>query len=176
MGRIERYRERSRFWAGVVVGFIGETFGSAQAIKMATAEQGVVDHLRELNDGRREAAVRDRLFTEVLESTFRNAVNLGVGVILILAAREMRDGSFSVGEFAMFVFYLDFVSELTAFAGLLIARYKQMGVSVSRMSRLMEGAPQVVCVPDLSSVDEIFERCFTDGCHSVRSNPFRVDK
>ncbi len=146
MGRIQRYRERSRFWAGVVVGFIGETFGSAQAIKIATAERAVVDHLRELNDGRRKAAVRDRLFTEVLESTFRNAVNLGVGVILILAAREMREGSFSVGDFAMFVFYLDFVSELTAFAGLLIARYKQMGVSVARMSRLMEGAPREALV------------------------------
>ncbi len=46
-----------------------------------------------------------------------------------------------MGDFALFVFYLEFVSELTAFFGLLVARYQQIGVSVERMYRLMEGAP-----------------------------------
>ncbi|MBN2305501.1 MAG: ABC transporter ATP-binding protein, partial [Anaerolineae bacterium] len=60
---------------------------------------------------------------------------------LLLAGRAMREGTFTVGDFALFAFYLEFVSELTAFAGLLLARYKQIGVSVERMYRLMEGAP-----------------------------------
>ncbi len=140
--RIERYRWASRLWTGVVVGFIGETFGAAQAIKVATAERGVVSHFRELNDQRRRAALRDRLFNEILHSAFMNAVNLGTGVVLILAGRAMRDGSFTIGDFALFVFYLQFVSELTAFSGLLVARYKQIGVSVERMSLLMKGAPR----------------------------------
>jgi ATP-binding cassette subfamily B protein len=46
-----------------------------------------------------------------------------------------------VGDFALFASYLEGISELTAFTGLLVARYKQIGVSVERMSRLMEGAP-----------------------------------
>jgi ATP-binding cassette subfamily B protein len=33
------------------------------------------------------------------------------------------------------------ISELTTFSGLLMARYKQIGVSVKRMGRLMQGAP-----------------------------------
>jgi ATP-binding cassette subfamily B protein len=45
-----------------------------------------------------------------------------------------------VGDFALFVFYLEFISELTAFSGLLVARYKQLGVSVDRMHRLMTDA------------------------------------
>jgi ATP-binding cassette subfamily B protein len=53
----------------------------------------------------------------------------------------MQRGTFTVGDFALFAFYLEFVSELTAFIGLLLARYKQIGVSVERMYRLMEGAP-----------------------------------
>jgi ATP-binding cassette subfamily B protein len=57
-----------------------------------------------------------------------------------LAGRAMQQGTFTVGDFALFVFYLEGISELTTFSGLLVARYKQIGVSVERMARLMEGA------------------------------------
>ena len=86
-------------------------------------------------------ALRDRLFNEILNSIFHNAANLGTGVILILAGQAMQAGTFTVGDFALFVYYLEFLSELTAFSGLLIARYRQIGISVERMQRLMEGAP-----------------------------------
>ena len=66
----------------------------------------------------------------MLHSLFRNAVSLGTGIILILAAQAMQEGSFTVGDFALFVFYFDFISDLTTFAGLLVARYKQISVSV----------------------------------------------
>ena len=42
----------------------------------------------------------------------------------------MQQKTFTVGDFALFVFYLGFISELTAFCGLLVARYQQIGVSV----------------------------------------------
>ena len=86
-------------------------------------------------------ALRDRLFNEILNSIFHNAANLGTGVILILAGQAMQAGTFTVGDFALFVYYLEFLSEMTAFSGLLIARYRQIGISVERMQRLMEGAP-----------------------------------
>jgi|TARA_Y100000031_G_scaffold149717_1_gene188010 ATP-binding cassette subfamily B protein len=139
--RIEHYRRGARRWTGIVVGFIGEVFGAIQAVKVANGEYGILGQFEKLNARRKRAAVMDRLFTEILNSIFINSANLGTGLILILAAEGIRDGSFTVGDFALFVFYLEFVGELTAFAGLLLARYKQMGVSVSRMERLMEGAP-----------------------------------
>jgi ATP-binding cassette subfamily B protein len=139
--RIERYRRASRKATGIVTGFIGEFFGAVQAVKVATAEEGVIAHFNQLNDERRKLALKDVLFNEILHSIFRNAINLGTGVILILAGQSMREGTFTVGDFALFVFYLEFISDLTAFSGLLVARYKQIGVSVERMGRLMEGAP-----------------------------------
>jgi ATP-binding cassette subfamily B protein len=139
--RIEKYRRASRKATGIVTGFIGEFFGAVQAVKVATAEEGVIAHFNELNDERRKLSLKDRLFNEILHSIFRNAVNLGTGVILILAGQAMQQGTFTVGDFALFVFYLEFISDLTAFCGLLVARYKQIGVSVERMGRLMEGAP-----------------------------------
>ena len=113
--KIEMYRRASRRAAGIVVGFIGEFFGAAQAVKVATAEEGVIRHFRMLNDDRRKVALRDRLFNEVLNSIFRNGVNLGTGVILVLAGQAMQAGTFTVGDFWLFVFFLDGISELTTF-------------------------------------------------------------
>lgn len=139
--RIDEYRRASSRATGIITGFIGEFFGAVQAVKVATAEEGVIGHFNELNDERRKLALRDRLFNEILNSIFRNATSLGTGVILILAGQAMQAGTFTVGDFALFVYYLEFLSDMTTFSGLLIARYRQIGISVERMQRLMEGAP-----------------------------------
>ena len=139
--RIEKYRRSSRQAAGKVTGFIGEMFGAIQAVKVATAEGGVNGFFQELNTERRKVSLRDRLFNEILHSIYRNAVNLSTGAILILAGQSMASGTFTVGDFSLFVTFLESISELTTFAGMVAARYKQICVSIERMGRLMEGAP-----------------------------------
>lgn len=139
--RIERYRKATREATGKVMGFIGETFGASQAVKVAGAEAQVVSHFRTLNETRRKAALKDRLFEEILHSIFLNTSSIGAGVILLLSANAIREGSFSVGDFALFVFYMDYVADFAGFLGLLWARYRQAGVSVSRMLRVMGDAP-----------------------------------
>ena len=146
--RIEYYRRASRKAAGIVTGFIGEFFGAVQAVKVATAEDDVIAHFRELNDRRRVVALKDRLFNEVLRSIFRNAVNLGTGIVLVLAGQAMRQETFTVGDFALFAYYVAEIGDISAFFGLIWARYKQIGVSVERIGRLMEGSPMVDLVDD----------------------------
>ena len=138
--RIDEYRRASRRSTGIVTGFIGEFFGAVQAVKVANAEEGVIAHFNELNEERRILSLKDRLFNEILHSLFRNSTSIGTGIILILAGQAMQAGEFTVGDFALFVFYLEFIADLTAFSGLLVARYRQIGISVERMQRLMEGA------------------------------------
>jgi ATP-binding cassette, subfamily B, bacterial len=139
--RIERYRRASRKATGIVTGFIAELFGAVQAVKVATAEESVLAHFDQINEDRKKMSIKDRLFNTILGSLFHNAVNLGTGVILVLAGQSMRAGTFTVGDFSLYVFLLGGISELTTFTGLLVARYRQIGVSVERMGRLMEGAP-----------------------------------
>jgi ATP-binding cassette subfamily B protein len=140
--RIEEYRRASRRASGIVSGFIGELFGAVQAVKVATAEREVIAHFHTLNESRRVISLKDRLFNEILNSIFRNATNIGTGVILILAGQAMQQRAFSVGDLALFTFYLGAISETTTFLGLVVARYHQIGVSLERMERLMEGAPE----------------------------------
>jgi ATP-binding cassette subfamily B protein len=139
--RVERYRVNYRETSGRVSGFIAETFGAVQAVKIAGAEGRLIDHFRGLNDKRRDAGLIDRLFTELLESIFMNASTIGAGITLIVSASAISAGTFSVGDFALFVYNMDSIGELTGFLGFLIARYKQAGVSVNRMTTLMQGAP-----------------------------------
>jgi ATP-binding cassette subfamily B protein len=161
--KIEHYRRASRKHTGIVSGFIGELFGAVQAIKVAGAEKEVSAHFKKLNAERRVVSLKDVLFNEILNSIFRNTVNIGTGCILILIGQAIQKNAFTVGDFVLFVFYLDFVGELTAFLGLLIARYKQIGVSVERMQRLMEGAAADALIqPDpIHLKDELPELKFT---------------
>ena len=139
--RIEQYRKASREATGAVTGFLGEIFGAVQAIKVAGAETQVIRRFGALNNQRRTTSVRDKLFNEILSSIFANAVNIGTGLILLLAATSMRAGTFTVGDFALFVYYLGWISEFTAMFGIVLARYRQAGVSFERMVTLLQGAP-----------------------------------
>ncbi len=153
---IERYRRASREAEGGVTGFIGELFRAVQAVKVAAAEDGVLAQFDRLNDQRRRVSLLDSLFNEVLDSLYRNAANLSTGVILLLVGQAMQQGRFTVGDFALFVYFLGNIGEMTTFFGMLVARYRQMGVSVERMARLMEGAPPEALV-ELGPV-------YMDGC------------
>ncbi len=139
--RIEHYRRASRQATGNVTGFIGEFFGAVQAVKVATAEKNVINYFHELNNERQKLTVREKLFDDVLSSIYRNTSTLGTGVILILVGQSMRAGTFTLGDFSLFVYLLQSMGDLTTFAGMLAARYKQLDVSVQRMYRLMENAP-----------------------------------
>ncbi|MDH3538867.1 MAG: ABC transporter ATP-binding protein/permease [Acidimicrobiia bacterium] len=139
---IRKYREAAREATGRVTEALGEAFGSVQSIKVAGAEASIVAHLSELNEERRHLMVRDRVLQAVLESLFWNTVNIGTGLILIVAASRLRSGgSFTVGDFALFVFLMGMATDVVHIVGLFIARLRQAGVSFERMVRVLRGAP-----------------------------------
>jgi len=140
-GRIRRYRKANRQAAGAVTGFIGEIFGAAQAIKLTGSEGHVIRRFRSINAERRQTALRDSLFTQILETFNMNTGNLATGATLILAAQAMQAGSFTVGDFALFASYLGQIMGFPRWMGRLLARHKQTGVSIERMRRLVPGAP-----------------------------------
>ncbi len=104
--RFLKYYHADRDAAGAVTGFLGEIFGAVQAVKVAGAEGEVTAHLAALNDVRRRAAVRKQIFWRFLDTMYQNSAAFGIGVTLLLAGSAMRAGTFTVGDFALFVYYM----------------------------------------------------------------------
>ncbi|NOU84746.1 ATP-binding cassette domain-containing protein [Paenibacillus sp. LMG 31460] len=138
--RLQKYRAASREATSKVTGEISEMFGNVQAIQVAGAEKRVIARFSSFGDDRRKAMLKDRLMGEVLDSVFSNSVNLGTGLILLLAGTKMRAGTFTVGDFALFVYYLTFVTQFITNVGKFITYFKQMSVSLERLTFLLQGA------------------------------------
>jgi ATP-binding cassette subfamily B protein len=143
---IRRFRVATREAAGEVSDSLGEMFEAAQAIKVAGAEEHIIAHFEKLNEVRRAAALKDSLLTEVMASISASTVSLGTGLILLLVSHSMQTGEFTVGDFALFVYYLSFVTEFTRFFGTFLAQYKQSAVAFDRMLALMQDTQPEVLV------------------------------
>lgn len=147
--RLQKYRSASRESTAKVTGAISEMFGNVQAIQVAGAEHRVTARFRELNDNRRKSMLKDKLMTEVLDSVFSNTVNLGTGLILLLAGQKMRGGDFTVGDFSLFVYYLTFVTQFISNFGKFLTYFKQMSVALLRLTGILQGAPaEVLTMPN----------------------------
>ena len=138
--RVTRHREANRAAAGGVSSFVGELFSTVESVKVADAEGRMMDRLRRLNEIRRSASLKDLLFAQVLNSVFRNATNIGIGLVLIMAAQSMQAGSFTIGDFALFVFYVGMIADLSQTIGGNLTNYKRVGVSIGRLKELMVGS------------------------------------
>lgn len=139
--RIKRYRQASRHATEEVTGAIGEILTSIQAIQLANAEYHVRRYVARLNEQRRKMMINDNLFQQVLESIFINSATLATGVILLVAAQSMRQGRFTVGDFALFVAYLNSLALFMTQFGNFLAQIKQAGVSIDRLSNVTAGRP-----------------------------------
>jgi ATP-binding cassette subfamily B protein len=151
-GRLVAYRRANRVHTAEVTGFIGDVFAAVQSVQVAGAADRVVARFREINGGRRKAAMRDRLLEELLRASFW-VVNLGTGAVLVIAGRSMRSGAFSVGDLALFVFYLGVFQDVVRDFGAGQAGYRQLSVSFGRMHELLQGRP----ARELVASDSIFE-------------------
>ncbi len=151
--RIVLYRVANQVSTAAITGYIGDVFAAVQAVQVGNAEARVVERFRSLNANRRKAAVRDRLLEEVLKGAFW-VVNLGTGVVLIFAGRALQQGDFSVGDLALFVYFLHIFEEFTRDVGGGLTGYRQLGVSYGRLHDLLQGSEP----GSLVASDEIFQR------------------
>ncbi len=135
---IRRFREASRRATEKVTGAIGEAMEGVQTIQLAGAEKHVLAHVEELNKARLHATVRDRLLSQSFHSFFWNTATLCTGLILLAAADSLTAGSFTVGDFAVFVIYVGVLAEVVAEIGDFMMHLKQGAVSMERMAGLAD--------------------------------------
>ncbi|MBA3943496.1 MAG: ABC transporter ATP-binding protein [Herpetosiphonaceae bacterium] len=140
------YNRAERVASDHVIGFLGELFDAVQAVKVANAGSDMVDHLATLNETRRVVTIREQVLYASIRSVSSGAVTFGVGVTLLLAGQAMSAGTFSVGDFSLFVYYLWFTTELPQLLGTFVGDYNQQAVSIDRLVALIPDEPAQVLV------------------------------
>ncbi|MGH9214464.1 MAG: ATP-binding cassette domain-containing protein [Acidimicrobiales bacterium] len=147
------HRAAARESTGRLSAFLGELVGANLAVRVAGAAPHVVRRLAEISDIRRRLSLRDRVFAETVNSMNVHLVHVGTGAVLLLGAEKIRSGSFSVGDFALFVVFLDQLTYLPAEIGRVLTELKRTRVSIDRLHALMPGEPRdAVVAPALIHV------------------------
>ena len=134
--QIRKRRRAMREATDDVTGFVGETFGAVQAIKLFRAEEPVLSRFAGLNRIRHRAALSDTFLTELLRGVNRNMATIAIAVVLIVAASELNTGSMSLGDLTVFLTYLPRLTDYMAFIGDIIAQHRRTGVAFERIRQL----------------------------------------
>jgi len=150
--RVQAYRQRSREATGRVTGGLNEIFSAVQALKLAGAEEGAADYIDRLSEERRVVSLKEQLLGQTLFILFWNLGHFGTGAVLLLGARAMQTGSFTVGDFALFTTLLPQVFGSMDSLGRLLTGYKQVDVSFRRMARLLGAGEESDPAPYLPQV------------------------
>jgi ATP-binding cassette subfamily B protein len=137
-----------------VTGFLGEIFAAVQAVKVAGAEKSVTARFAALSEQRSQAVVRLRMLENVLNSIYQIAVTAGIGVMLLLAGQAMVGGSFTVGDFALFTYYLWFTTDLPGYLGAFVGDVKQQEVAIERLVELIPDEEPKAVIADVKQEKE----------------------
>lgn len=129
-------RERSRHAAAAFEGALGEVLEAADVVRAFGAEEDAASHLAAIGRERRDAEVRDAALNAWSDAMFSETASLGAGVVLLIAAGAMRQGSFTIGDFALFATYLTMVTDFTGFLGHLLSSLREAVVSLRRVAQL----------------------------------------
>lgn len=134
---IHRLHLRARILGAATTAFVGEIFGAVLALKAAGAEEAALRRLREHNARRRDAAIKDRLATDLMDTATGATVEISIGLVLLLGAAAMRRGEFTVGDLALFTSYVSWLTALPRTVGAILYRLPQAAVATERLGRLM---------------------------------------
>jgi len=140
-GRFLRYHRESRQSDSVVVGFLGEIFGAIQAMKVAGAEAATMSYFNIISEERRKSNVRHNIFYALFRSASDNMGDVTVAVMVVLSGVAMANGTFTVGDFALFSSYLFFVSRFPAMVGGYLSEIAQQRVVLDRIQEMHPDAP-----------------------------------
>lgn len=136
-----RYRAASSQASSRVSGAIGDMLTSVETIRAAGAEDRAIAHFHHLNRQRQSLVVKDRLASKVLASITNNLAGIGTGVIMLLGASRINEGSLTVGNFVLFVSYMTIIAEFTTELGEYLAQFNQLTVALNRLHGIMGSVP-----------------------------------
>ena len=134
--RVTALRRASRGAGADVAEFIGEVFSSFATFKLAPAVDGTVRRLERLNYRRRRAVLREKVLAQVLEGVSDGTAVVCISLLLFYLSHA-GDRGLTVGEFVLFVTYLDRVADYAQWMMGMLVDVRRAKVSVGRLQQAM---------------------------------------
>ncbi len=134
--RVTTLRTATRIASANVAEFIGEVFNSLLAFKLAPSATGLTESLQNLNQTRRQAALKEKLLSQLLESLSDITTALCTALILFYIILSDRP-TLSTGELVLFITYLDRVSDYAGWILWMMTSFKRGRVSLARLNDVM---------------------------------------
>lgn len=135
---LTKYRKAVRLSATKVIEILGEVLNAALAIQISGKKESVLKHFEKENKKRKEVSIKDSLFSQLLALTNKNIVSFGTGLTLLFSAKLIKTGEFTLGDFYIFVFYINMVTDFVEVFGNFISQIPQTKVSITRMLNLFK--------------------------------------
>jgi ATP-binding cassette, subfamily B, bacterial len=136
--RITRYRKDSRKATGVVSSAIGEIFTNIQVIKAFGSEDSMKANFIKLNKDREKFAIKDNMFSQLLATLTENILSIGVGIILLVMSFSVKSGNFKLGDFTIFLYYMNFITFFIQSFSESMTRYRQAAVSFKNITEISD--------------------------------------
>ncbi|MHA1463159.1 MAG: ABC transporter ATP-binding protein [Candidatus Heimdallarchaeota archaeon] len=154
--KMSSLRKVRRKAAGEVTGTLGKIFGSIQTFKVATVESNVLRHFDSKTEIRKQAVVKEEVFSAIINSIFLFSISMGMGVILLLIGPAMNLGNFTVGNLFFFQSQIWWLGEFVWLLGDMIPVVQQGKVSYNRTLRIIQNRDETVTADAIVADEPIY--------------------
>ena len=134
-GLIRSSQRAQRESSGALTSFLGEVLSVIQALRLAGTQDHTLNRFDRLSDVRRTASLKNGIVLRLVTGVNKGSIAITTGVILIAASQMMRAGTFTVGDFSLFVAYVagGTVSSFPETFASLLSSVRRSAVSFGRL-------------------------------------------
>ena len=120
-----------------VVGFTGEVLKAIFQIKFAGTQKYILDYYEDIGKKRVHIRLKESILKQSLYSVNNFIFEIGEGIILLLTFRLIQEGTFTIGNFALFALLIDGIASIMQMTADTIVQTPQVKVSMERFETLL---------------------------------------
>ncbi|MEF3306231.1 ABC transporter ATP-binding protein [Paenibacillus sp. GYB003] len=139
--RIGRHIERQQQSSDRFLGLLSDMLRHREAIRVNNAAGAFLKRLRGLGDERADAGRRGAVCSAALASVNEYIVAGGTALLLLALGGKLRSGEVTVGGFALFVFFLGYMSGTVRLMSAAAAGVRKTEAALSRIGELLGTDP-----------------------------------
>jgi len=126
-----------------------DVFAAQDTIRLYDARESVLGEVARRSNTRARAAIVDHVLGESIRAASISLAGVGIGLMLLVAADDLRAGELTIGELALFVAYLRYLTFFPRMLGHFMTRHRRSEVAFGRMGELATAGEPANLLVDL---------------------------